>query len=486
MSSNPASTDQRPSLTRKDIATIMTGLMFAMFPGALDTTIVAPAMPTIGRELGDPEHLPWIVTAYLLVATAATPLYGKLSDIHGRRVMLLIAISIFAGGSVLCALAPGMVWLALARAVQAVGGGGLMSVAMTVVGDIVPPRERARYQVYTSIMWTTASVMGPALGGWFAEKWHWSWMFWINLPLCLIAWLITDSKLKRLPRHERPHALDFPGAGLLVAASVLFQLALSQGGVRFPWFSGPILGMLAAAAVTTGLLAWRLRTAKEPLIPTTLLSNRIVLTGSTCVGVTMAVYVALSVYLPIYFETVHGLSATASGLALLPLMTCPTIGAIAAGRAMTRVRHYKRVPVAGLALAAVSLAPMFLLPAGLPFFLVEILLSLVATGVGAVFPVTTVSVQNAVAPHELGTATSLVTFARNLGSALGVAVFGAIVIGGEHGRPTGAPADLATLFGWTFLAGAVGFLAALLLMTRLEERPLRGHGASAESGTRDQ
>jgi len=335
-------------------------------------------------------------------------------------------------------------------------------------------------------MWTTASVMGPALGGWFAERWHWSWMFWINLPLCLIAWLITDSKLKRLPRHERPHALDFPGAGLLVTASVLFQLALSQGGVRFPWFSSQILGMFAVAALTTGLLAWRLRTAKEPLIPTTLLSNRIVRTGSTCVGVTMAVYVALSVYLPIYFETVHGLSATASGLALLPLMTCPTIGAIAAGRAMTRVRHYKRVPVAGLALAAVSLAPMFFFPASLPFFLVEILLSLVATGVGAVFPVTTVSVQNAVAPHELGTATSLVTFARNLGSALGVAVFGAIVIGGEHARPAGAPADLAILFGWTFLAGTAGFLAALLLMTRLEERPLRGHGASADSGTREQ
>ncbi len=471
-----AGSGEKVELTRKEIGAIVTGLMFAMFPGALDTTIVAPAMPTIGRELGDAEHLPWIVTAYLLIATAATPLYGKLSDIHGRRIMLLVAISIFAAGSALCALAPSIIALALARAVQAIGGGGLMSVSMTVVGDLVPPRERVRYQVYTSIMWTTASLAGPVLGGWFAEKWHWSWMFWINLPLCLAAWLIIDSKLRRLPRHERPHQLDFPGAILLVAASILFQLALSQGGARYPWLSGPILGLFAGAAVATALLVWRLKTAKEPLISYTLLSNRIVLTGACSVGMTMAVYVALSIYLPTYFEAVHGFSASQSGLALLPLMTCPTIGALTAGRAMSRVRHYKFVPVTGLAIASMALLPMFFWPDGLSVTTIELLLMLAATGVGAVFPVTTVSVQNAVALHELGTATSLVTFTRNLGSALGVAAFGAIVIGGEHARTGSAvatAAEFASLFRWTFLAGSLGFLIALLVMSRMEERPLR-------------
>ncbi len=472
-------------LTRADIATIMTGLMIAMFPGALDTTIVAPAMPTIARELGDAEHLPWIVTAYLLVSTAATPLYGKLSDIHGRRIMLLVAISIFALGSVLCALAPTMITLALARAVQALGGGGLVSVAMTVVGDIIPPRERVRYQVYTSIMWTTASLMGPVLGGWFAEKWHWSWMFWINLPLCLLAWLVTDSKLKRLPRHERPHQLDFIGAFLLVAGSVLFQLALSWGGSRYPWNSTPILGLFAGTAIMIGLLIQRLRTAREPLIPYTLLSNKIVLTGSASVGMAMGVYIALSVYLPVYFESVRGFSASQSGLALLPLMMCPTIGAVAAGRAMARVRRYKIVPLIGLGLSAAALLPMFFWPRDLSMATIEILLTLVAIGVGAVFPVTTVSVQNSVAMHELGTATSLVTFARNLGSALGVAIFGVIVIGGDY-SPSGASGalgnkDLANLFSWTFLAGSLGFLLALTAMSRMEERPLRERSGQLEN-----
>ena len=202
----------------------------------------------------------------------------------------------------------------------------------------------------------------------------------------------------------------------------------------------------------------------------------------------MAVYIALAIYLPIYFESVRGFTATQSGLSLLPLMMCPTIGAMAAGRAMAHLPHYKIVPLTGLALAAMALAPMFYWPRDLPLLAIELSLSLVAIGVGAVFPVTTVSVQNSVAPHELGTATSLITFARNLGSALGVATFGAIVIGGEIGasaarRPT-APdggADLANLFGWTFLAGSIGFLLAFFLLSRMEERPLRQRNTDAET-----
>ena len=169
-----APAESPPPLQHKDIVKIMTGLMIAMFPAALDSTIVGPAMRTLARELGDAQHLPWIVTAYLLVSTASTPLYGKLSDIHGRRLMLLTAIGVFAAGSVLCAIAPTMIALAVARAVQALGGGGLISVAMTIVGDMVPPRQRIQYQVFTSAMWTTASVLGPLLGGFFAEHWHWS------------------------------------------------------------------------------------------------------------------------------------------------------------------------------------------------------------------------------------------------------------------------------------------------------------------------
>ena len=477
-------------LSKQEIGSIMAGLMVAMFPGALDATIIGPAMPTIGRELGDIEHLPWIVTAYLLVSTAVTPLYGKLSDIHGRRIMLLWAIGLFAAGSVFCALAPSMILLALARALQAVGGGGLVSLAMTIVGDIVPPRERPKYQIYTSIMWTTSSLLGPVLGGFFADRWHWSLIFWINLPLCLAVLLMTNTKLKLVPRHERPHALDFAGAALLVVASVLIQLVLSWGGTRYPWSSPTILGLLLAAIVAVGLFVWRLRTASEPLIPLTLLSNRIVLTASSAVGVTMGMFVGLTIYVPIYFESILGLSATASGLGLLPLMVCTTIGAMTAGRVMSRMRHYKLVPMIGLLLAAIALIPIFLQPVGLSVLSIELLFALVSIGVGAVFPVTTVSVQNAVAVHELGTATALITFMRNLGGAAGVAIFGTIVIGGAGHLPDVAAhaatasgaggADYVNHFRFIFLAGSAGFLIAFAVLSQMEERPLGARGGQGQ------
>ncbi len=467
-------------LSKREIGSIMAGLMVAMFPGALDTTIIGPAMPTIGRELGDVEHLPWIVTSYLLVSTAATPLYGKLSDIHGRRIMLLWAICLFALGSVFCALAPTMITLALARALQAVGGGGLISLAMTIVGDIVPPLERPKYQIYTSIMWTTSSLLGPALGGYLADKWHWSLIFWINLPICLVAWFMTDSKLKRLPRHERPHKLDFAGAGLLVLGSVLVQLMLSWGGTRYPWSSPQVLSVMAGAALAIALLTWRLRAAEEPLIPLRLLSNQVVLSGGGSVGLCMGVFVGLSIYVPIYFETVMGLSASQSGLALLPLMTGSTIGAVVCGKTMGKMRHYKIAPMIGLIVGGLCLLPLFFRPEGLSLLTIEILFTVVSIGVGGVFPVTTISVQNAVPRHDLGTATAMITFLRNIGAAVGVAVFGTLVIGSGIGEMAGAAvhgSDYAVQFRWIFLAGAIGLLLSAAALAAMEERPLKAGGS---------
>lgn len=470
---------QNTGLSRQEIVPIIAGLMVAMFPGALDTTIMGPALPTIGRELGDIGNLPWVVTSYLLVSTAATPLYGKLSDIHGRRIMLLVAIVTFALGSVLCAMAPTMILLAVARAVQGIGGGGLVSLAMTIIGDLVPPRERPRYQVYTSLMWTLSSLMGPVLGGYFAERWHWSLIFWINLPLCLAAWLMTDRKLRVLPRHERPHKLDFLGAGLLVVASVFVQLLLSWGGTRFPWLSPVILLLGTGAAAFVGLLVWRLRTAAEPLISSSLLGNKIVLVGASTVGVTMAIFVGLMIYVPIYFESVLGISSTQSGLSLLPLTICTTVGALAAGRGMTYLDNYKLVPLIGLLFSAAGLLPLFLWPTGLSIVTIEVLLGIVAIGVGSVFPVTTVSVQNAVVKHELGTATSLITFARNLGSAAGVALFGTILIAGTEAaspetvsRTAAGAAGLAMRFHWIFGSGALGFLLAFTTLLFMRGIPL--------------
>src|SRR5215212_1235081 len=230
--------ETRPQpLSHAEIRTILVGILLAMFLAALDQTIIATALPTIGRDLGDLEHLPWIVTVYLLTSTAVTPLYGKFSDSHGRRITMLIGIVIFIIGSIACALAPNMIVLILARGLQGIGGGGLIALAQTIIADIVAPRERGRYQVYFASVFMTSSLLGPVLGGFFAEHLHWSVIFWINLPLGLVAFAIAFQSLKKLPRFERPHKLDLLGALLLVAATVALLLALSWGGLRYPWAS---------------------------------------------------------------------------------------------------------------------------------------------------------------------------------------------------------------------------------------------------------
>ncbi len=464
----------RPALTQRDIRLIMVGLMVAMFPGALDMTIIGPALPTIGRELGDLDNLPWIASIYLLVSTAVTPLYGKLSDIYGRRITLLTAISLFAFGSTLCALAPTMLLLTAARAVQGLGGGGLVSLAMTVIGDIVLPRERPRYQVYTATMWTSANLLGPIAGGYFAEAWNWTLIFWINLPICLAAYLLTDSRLRRLPRYERPHKLDYVGAALIVIASGLTQLTLTWGGVHAPWTSPLILSLGAASVLCIGLFVWRLAAAAEPLIPIRLLASKITVAASATVGLTMGVYIAMTIYVPIYLETARGLTAGQSGLALLPLMVFSTIGAVAAGQAMIHIKRYKSVALLGLTIATLALIPLTIWPLDTSFLALETILSIVSIGVGAVFPITTISVQNSVAKHDLGTAMSLLTFMRNLGGALGVAVFGAIIASAS--LSVSSKLDLATLtttFRWLFITATLGYGLALAALFFMDERPLQ-------------
>lgn len=221
-------------LKEREVRSIILGIMLAMLLAALEQTIVATALPTIGRELGDLDLLPWIATAYLLTATAATPLYGKLADVRGRRLALLIAIAVFVAGSVACAVAPTMLLLVLARAAQGLGGGGLIALAQTIIADVVPPKERPRYQVYIAGTFTTSSLLGPVLGGVMAEHLHRSSIFWINLPLGLAAYGMTDSALRRLPRHDQPRRLDLVGGALLIAATTTLILALSGGGTRYP------------------------------------------------------------------------------------------------------------------------------------------------------------------------------------------------------------------------------------------------------------
>lgn len=472
------------TLSRREIVSIMSGLMLAQFMGALDQTIIAPAMPTLGRTLGDVETLPWVVTAYLLVSTAVTPLYGKLADIHGRRPMLLLSIGLFVLGSVACALAPSMLTLALARGFQGLGGGGLIALTQTIVGDIIPPKQRPQYQAYIQTTWLAAGLGGPIVGGFFAEYTHWSMIFWINLPLGLIAFLMTNSKLKRLPRHERPHELDLVGAALLVGMSVTTMLALSWGGVRYDWTSSQILGLVALSIALLAGLVLRLRAAREPLIPISVLANGVVFNGVISVCFAMSVLIGLIVFLPIYFEVVLGLSADNAGLALVPLVLGTTMGAMITSRLMANHDRYKTPPMIGLAVAIAATLLLWLFARQLPLFAVELLLAALSMGLGTMLPVTTTALQNAVARHEMGTTMALLNFLRQLGSAFAVAAFGAILIG-LSGAPRGGAHELLLRasnqnidglsrgFDLLFLITGASLALSLFFLSRMEEKPLR-------------
>jgi EmrB/QacA subfamily drug resistance transporter len=476
------------ALTPHEVRTIIFGVMVAMFLAALDQTIVATAMPTIGQALGDFENLPWIVTTYLLTSTAVTPLYGKISDIAGRRVTLLVAIGVFMLGSILCALAPSMLALILARALQGLGGGGLISLAQTIIADIVSPMERARYQGYIAGVYATSSVAGPALGGFMAEKLHWSAIFWINLPLGFVAFWMTNSLLKKLPRHERPHRLDFLGAGLMIIATTALLLALSLGGPHYGWTSPPILGLIGASLVVWIAFVARLMTAPEPLIPPEILATQVVAMGTIAACSGVGVFIGLTIYTPILLEGMYGLTASQSGFTLIALMVGTVAGATLAGRMMARFKHYKYPTLIGLGIAALGLALVAVQPRGLPLTALALILTVVSIGIGTIFPLTVVAIQNAVLPHQMGTATGALNFFRSLGGALIVAAFGAIVIGSVPADKTNnvtietlassfaaAGSDIGSVFRWVFIAAIAGLLVSLASLCLMEEKPLRSN-----------
>jgi EmrB/QacA subfamily drug resistance transporter len=482
-----------PPVDQATLRAIIVGIILAMFLSALEQTIVAPALPTIGRSLGDVENLSWVMTAYLLCATVATPLFGKLSDIYGRRTMMLTSISVFVLGSVACALAPTVWALVFARALQGLGGGGILPLAQTVIADLLSPRERPMVQSYSSVMFMCASILGPVMGGFLTDYIHWSMIFWINLPLGAIALVMTGRALRLLPRHDRPHRLDLIGAALMVMASVALLLALSWGGSRYSWTSPPVLSLFGASALLWLVFVRRLSTAPEPLIPLDMvrepLIGAIVAAGFFGIGT----IVGLSIFMPLYIQLVLNESASASGLVLIAFMGGATIGSLMAGRLISRLDHYKRVPIAALPLGIVALVIFAIMPGRFSVIEVATLLAVAGLGMGTLYPATTVIIQNAVLPHQLGIATGTLNFFRQLGGAIVVAIFGAIVIGGidagaNHAATfenlSGAPADFAALFRWVFIAAAAFLSAAFIAILMIEERPLRGPSPGQQSAPR--
>jgi MFS family permease len=466
---------------------IVVGVLLTMLLAALDQVMVATALPTIAASLGDVENMSWVVTANLLCATAATPLYGKLSDIHGRRAMMLIAIGVYAAGSLACALAPSMLTLILARALQGLGGGGLMPLVQTIIGDVASPRDRPRYQSYTSSIFIVSTVGGPILGGFIAEHVHWSWIFWFNLPLCGLAFLFTHNVLQRLPRHDRPHKLDVLGALLMVGAAVALMLALTWGGRRYAWTSPQILALLVASITLWAFFAGRVMTAEEPFIPLSVLRDGAVRVGTAAGFFAVGLVIALTIVLPLYAQLALGLSVSESAWAIIALQGGATVTSIVGGRLLVRFTHYKRVPLVGILLSMAALVPLAIAPTGFSPAAALGLIALVGLGLGPTFPFTVVVVQNAVTLHQLGVATGTMNFFRALGSTFIVSGFGAIVLAGApviRGSSAGAVlagTDAAEAFRWVFAAAFLCLAVALACILALEERVLRG---SARSATR--
>jgi MFS family permease len=470
------------ALSHKEARVIVIGMMFPVFMGSFDNTNLATALPTIGRDLGDTQSLPWLITAYLLAATAVVPLYGKIADIYGRQFTLRIALIVYMLGSLLCALAPNMLTLILARALHGLGGGGLATMGSIVLGDVVAPKERGRYYAYFAVVYTSAGALGPAVGGFFAENLHWSAIFWLNIALGFTALAMTGVLLRKLPRHERRHKLDVTGAMLIVAASVSFMLAINLGGVRYPWTSPPILGLFAIAAAVGLLFLRRLLTAPEPLIPVAVLKNRDVrfATGAHAFG--WSSIVGLNIFLPQYLQNVTGLTPTTAGLTLVIFMIALNISAGTSGFVLGRVVHYKLLPMAGLTLSICAVLALAWNVERLSLIWFEVLLVLIGLGFGAMPSLTQVVVQNSVERHQLGISVGTMTFTRNLLATFMIAVFGAIVAGfavkaaapGELGGALAQDAALAAeAYRRVFFAIAASMVVALICIILIEEKPLQ-------------
>ncbi len=282
------------SITEDDRRMIVIGALISMMLAALDSTIVSPALPTIGAALGQTEWLPWVVSAYFLTGTAVTPLYGKLADIKGRRPVLFSAVGIFILGSIVCAMAPTMPILVIGRAIQGLGGGGLIALAQTIIGDVVPPKERSRYMVYISGVWAFASLAGPVVGGFFAQHLSWALIFWINLPLGAVALALSERTLRKLPRVHRDHRLDVTGAVLIVAATVALLLALTWGGTALPWGSPEILALIGGSLLLFVAFGWHLTRIEEPLIPPRVLKDPVIATATGSIFFSSIAFVGLS------------------------------------------------------------------------------------------------------------------------------------------------------------------------------------------------
>ncbi|WP_341705505.1 MDR family MFS transporter [Ferrovibrio sp.] len=452
-----------PAFSHREKIVVLVGLMLGMFLAALEQTIIATALPRIAADLGGAEHLSWIVSSYLLTSTAVTPIYGKLSDLYGRKIMLQTAIGVFLLTSLLCGFADSMGQLIAFRALQGLGGGGLLAMAHATIADIISPRERGRYQGYIASVFAAASVTGPVLGGLFAEHLGWPWIFWINLPIGLAALAVSQKALARLRPRRLRHRIDYMGAVLIVAAVTCILLVTTMGGNELAWTSPAIAGLAAAAAALLILSILQERRAPEPILPPRLFRNRTYVVVIVINLLVALVMIGGLIFLPLFLQMVYGLTSGDAGLMLIPLSGFTVAGAITAGRLVSRTGRYKIFPLIGFSLAATALLLLSTVTAATPLWLTGLFMAVNGYGIGLVMPVMLVAVQNAVEPRDMGVGTASVSFFRTMGGSFGVALFGAVLIARLDHRFAGLP-------GGTGLAEALGGSPGAALLHA-------GHGA---------
>lgn len=499
-------TDAIPHFTHRQIMRVLSGVLLCIFLAAIDQTVVIPAVPAIAADLNGFGHLAWIVSAYLLTSTAATPIYGRLSDMYGRRKLLMPALALFAVASVLCALSSTLPQLIAARALQGIGGAGLMAMAQASIADVVSPRERGRYQGYMASTWGICSIAGPIIGGWVTDNLSWRWIFWINVPIALIAILLCDRALRLLQPRASKARIDYLGAALLTGGITAWLLAMSWGGVELPWTSPVLLGLLAFGAVLIVWLAVHERRVAEPLLPPRLFANEVFLRG-----VGTAFFAALGLFgvsflLPLYFQLIHGANAGQSGTLVVPFLGSNCVGAIVAGQIARRTGRTKHILLAGQAMTLVGFLLLATLGPASSTTLAVLYQFLPGIGLGLIMPSALVLVQNAAERRDVGVATGSLLLLRSMGGAFGSTLTGALLassfasalaaqgitahidIGEMRGHGTGEAvlteavrqalgAGLASGFHLAFLACAVLTAVSLGLAFGMREQKLRSSTA---------